>query len=630
VTGEAPRSQERIPTVLVADDDRAVRALVRVTLVAQGWRVLEAATPDETLATAQRDQPQIVLLDVTFEGSPQDGFAICRELRTTGATRDVRVVMLTARDDAESRAFASAVGATAYIVKPFGPLDLVRMLQLVLDQPTPEPGLGLYLVDAGVIQPAQLERALAEQRLRQGDRVPLGAILVEMELADREDIDRALARQRRSRDVPSQSEPGRRRIRLVIADDNPMVREGLRSAIGTSDDLVIVGVAADGGEALRLVRDHDPDVIVLDHRMPGLRGIDVAARLRADSPDVSIVMFTLDEGIRESALAAGVAAFVAKDTPLATLLAEIRRVARPEPAAPAQRASARIVVTARGVSRALGLGRRRRTIATLGILFVVYAAAFLIAEPIFGAAAAILAVAPVAIAGALFGPEIGVLAAILAALVNLPLWSATGHELGEPILRVGSNGLGALVLMGVGAGFGAMRLLRGRFDPHGRRLGALAEVALALASGPTPDVLRLLAEGALEVVPADAALLYAVVPTGGLELVAATGTAGTLVGRRETAGELVRAQAQRHASISWDVASGPVGRAVHEAKGAIIVPIPGLADAAAGVLVVATNRRREYGEAHVQVLSSYATFIGAALNTPSVATERGALISQAV
>jgi hypothetical protein len=184
--------------------------------------------------------------------------------------------------------------------------------------------------------------------------------------------------------------------------------------------------------------------------------------------------------------------------------------------------------------------------------------------------------------------------------------------------------------MGVGAGFGAMRLLRGRFDPHGRRLGALAEVALALASGPTPDVLRLLAEGALEVVPADAALLYAVVPTGGLELVAATGTAGTLVGKRETAGELVRAQAQRHASISWDVASGPVGRAVPEAKGAIIVPIPGLADAAAGVLVVATNRRREYGQAHVQVLSSYATFIGAALNTPSVATERGALISQAV
>lgn len=631
VSDGVTRSAVRLPTVLVADDDRAVRALVRVTLVAQGWRVIEASTPDETMAVAEREQPEIVLLDVLFEGSSRDGFVVCRELRASSATRDVRVVMLTARDDPESRAFASAVGATAYIVKPFGPLDLVRMLQLVREQPTPEPGLGLYLVDAGVIQPAQLERALAEQRLRQGDRVPLGAILVELGLADREDVERAVARQRRSRAVPTASEPTGRQIRLVIADDNPMVREGLRSAIGTSDDLVIVGVASDGKEALRLVEELDPDAIVLDHRMPGMRGLDVAARIRADTPETAIVMFTLDEGIQQQALAAGVAAFVPKDTPLATLLAEIRRVARSQPPEQGQRASARIVLTARGVSRgAFGLGRRRRAILALGVLFVAYAAAFLIAEPTFGAGAAILAIAPVAIAGALFGPEIGVVAAVLGALANLALWSVTGHELGEPVIRVGSNPLGALALMGVGAGFGAMRLLRGRLDPHGRRLGALAEVALALASGPTPDVLRLLAEGALEVVPGDAALLYEVVPTGGLELVAATGASGTSVGQRETGGELVRAQSRRHASISWDLAGGPIPRVVPDAQGAIIVPIPGLAEAVAGVVVVVTTKRRDYGQPHIQVLSSYATFIGAALNTPTITTERGSLISQTV
>src|SRR5437867_7889148 len=325
-----------------------------------------------------------------FEGSARDGFVVCRELRSSGGTRDTRVVMLTARDDAESRAFASAVGATAYIVKPFGPLDLVRMLRLVLEQPTPDPGLGLFLVDAGVIQPAQLERALAEQRLRQGERAPIGAILVELGFADRTDVDRAIARQRRARDVPARAAPPRRQIRLVIADDNPMVREGLRSAITTSDDLVTVGVASDGREALRLVRDLDPDVIVLDHRMPGLLGLEVAARLRADS-DTAIVMFTLDEGIRELALTAGVAAFVPKDTPLATLVAEIRRVARPAAPAPAsEERPARIVVTARGVSRgAFGaLARRRRAILTLGILLVAYAAAFLLTEPTFGAAAA--------------------------------------------------------------------------------------------------------------------------------------------------------------------------------------------------------------------------------------------------
>jgi len=504
------------------------------------------------------------------------------------------------------------------------------MLRLVLEQPTPDPGLGLFLVDAGVIQPAQLERALAEQRLRQGEPAQIGAILVELGFADRADVDRAIARQRRARDVPARAAPTRRQIRLVIADDNPMVREGLRSAITTSDDLVTVGVASDGREALRLVRDLDPDVIVLDHRMPGQLGLDVAARLRADS-DTPVVMFTLDEGIRELALAAGVAAFVPKDTPLATLIAEIRRVARPAARAPAsEERSARIVLTARGVSRgAFGaLARRRQAILTLAILLVAYAAAFLLAEPTFGAAAAILSILPVAIAGSLFGPETGVVAAVLAVIANLALWAGTDHAIGEPIIRVGGNGLGALALVGIGGGFGAMRLLRGRFDPHGRRLGAIAEVALALAAGPTPDVLRLLAEGALEVVPGDAALLYAAVPSGGLELVAATGGARTEVGQRETLGELVRAQTQRHASISWNVASGAIGRAVPDAKGAIVVPIPGMAEAAAGVLVVATARRRAYGEVHVQVLSSYATFIGAALNAPSVGSERGALISQ--
>jgi DNA-binding NarL/FixJ family response regulator len=627
---EAKPSEVRAPSVLIADDHAAVRALVRVTLMAQGWRVLEAATPGETLTVARLEQPEIVLLDVLFAGTERDGFVVCRELRSAPETRDIRVVMLTARDDPESRAFASAVGATAYIVKPFGPLDLVRMLKVVLDQPTPDPGLGLFLVDAGVIQPAQLERALAEQRLRQGNRAPIGEILVELGFARREDVDRALARQRRAREVPSDPDATRRQIRLVIADDNPMVREGLRSAIATSDDLTTVGVATDGNEALRLVGELDPDVLVLDHRMPGLRGLDVAARLRSGSSDTAVVMFTLDEGIRDLALANGVTAFVPKDTPLATLISEIRRVARAPRDVPAEPANARIVVTAREVSRgAFGvLARRRRAILTIAILLVAYAAAFLIAEPIFGASAAVLSIAPVAVAGALFGPEIGVVAAFLAVAANFALWAGTAHPIGEPVIRVGGNGIGALVLMGIGAGFGAMRLMRGRFDSHGRRLGALAEVALALAAGPTPDVLRLLAEGALEIVPGDAALLYATVPTGGLELVAATGAARTAVGQRETSGELVRAQSQRHTSISWDLANGAVIRAMPDAKGAIVVPIPGLAEAVAGVLVLVSTRRREYGEPHVQVLSSYATFIGAALNAPNVGSEQSALVSQ--
>src|SRR5438093_12377220 len=148
--------------------------------MAQGWRVLEATSPDETLAIARREQPEIVLLDVMFEGSARDGFVVCRELRSSGGTRDVRVVMLTARDDPESRAFASAVGATAYIVKPFGPLDLAGLLQLLRHGADHDPGIGLYLIEAGVIKPNQLERAIAEQHVRQSEKVPLGEILVQL------------------------------------------------------------------------------------------------------------------------------------------------------------------------------------------------------------------------------------------------------------------------------------------------------------------------------------------------------------------------------------------------------------------------------------------------------------------
>ena len=147
--------------------------------------------------------------------------------------------------------------------------------------------------------------------------MPLGTILIGLGFAERADIDRAIARQERAREVPADTAPAQRQIRLIIADDNPMVREGLRSAIATSDDLVTIGMASDGSEALHMARDLNPDVIILDHRMPGQRGLDVAARLREDAPEIAVVMFTLDEGIRELALAAGVAAFVPKDTPSA-------------------------------------------------------------------------------------------------------------------------------------------------------------------------------------------------------------------------------------------------------------------------------------------------------------------------
>jgi len=604
--------------VLVADDDAALRALVRVTLTAQGWAVLEAATPAECLVLAKRHRPEVALLDVNFEGQARDGYSLCRELTTAAETAGVRVILFTARNDPESRAFASAVGATAFIVKPFGPLDLVRMLRLVREQPASDPGIGLYLIEAGLLEPEQLERAVAEQGLRQGDGVPLGEILVELGFVTAEDLHAALERQRRTRPLTHPGPHSRVKLRVVVADDNESVRAGLRELIASQEDLVLVGAAADGAEALRVIRESRPDLVVLDNEMPRLSGLNVLKAIHPSLPETAVVMFTLDDSARDAALAAGAAAVITKDTPLDTLLAELRSAAhRPVEA----NAASPVVLTSRGVSSAAGgaLARRRRALAAVGILLVAYTGAFLITEPVLGASAAVLAIVPAAVAGALFGPEVGVTTAVLSSIASAVLWLSTGHNIGEPVMRIGGNGLGILALLGIGAGFGGMRLLRGRLDSHARRVGALAEAALALSPGLGPATLGLLAEAALEVVPGESVLLYVAIPGGGLELVAAAGASQKVIGTRKVLGAVAIAAEQGRASIVNDLQLAPIGVVVAHARSGMVVPLAGRGEVPGGVIAVLAGRRGVYDAVQLQALASYALFVASVLNVPEAA-----------
>jgi len=614
------------PTVLVADDDPALRALARVTLTAQGW--IEAATPIECLALARRHRPEVLLLDVTFEGHPRDGYSVCRELKAAPETRDISVVLFTARDDPEGRAFASAVGATAFIVKPFGPLDLAGLLQLLRHGADHDPGIGLYLIEAGVIKPNQLERAIAEQHVRQSEKVPLGEILVQLGYASSDDVRLALERQRRLRPLASAPPRSRARLHVLVADDNASVREGLREAFASESDFALAGAAADGAEALQLIRETRPDVVVLDNDMPRLNGLDVLRAVRASMPEVGVVMFTLDDGVRDAAMAAGAAAVVTKDTPLDRLLGEVRRaaprapIAGAAPRAPIAGASPPAVILAARDAQSVAWGvlaRRRRAVAVIAALLVSYAAAFLLAEPIVGASASVVAILPVAAAGALFGPEAGITAALLSALETAALWRGTDHVFGEPVLRVGSNGLGILALVGIGAGFGAMRLVRGRLLPRGREVGALAEAALALAAGLGPKTLGSLAEAALEIVPGDAALIYVTVPGGGLEIVAAVGAPSGVVGQREVGGAVERAIGERRATIVDDIASRSIGVSLPGMRTGVVAPIAGPGAEPSGVIAVLATRKQLYGQRHLEALASYSRFLGALLNAPPAA-----------
>jgi DNA-binding NarL/FixJ family response regulator len=568
---------------------------------------------------AREHRPDVLLLDVNFEGHDRDGFAVCRELTAARDTRSIRVVLFTANDDPENRAFASAVGATAFIVKPFGPLDLVRLLRVIREQSGDEPRIGLRLVESGLITPSQLEEALADQR-RRADKIPIGNILIQLGFAKPEDVERALAREQRSSSHGGAAARSGVTLRVVIADDNASVREGLREVISAENDLQLVGVAADGAEALRLITEHRPDLAVLDNDMPRLKGLDVLRAVHTSTPQTAVVMFTLDDSIREAALGAGAATVLPKDTPIDTLLAEIRRHARQSPRVTAPKS---VVLTRRGVGRAWRtLAERRRAVSTIAILLVSYVGAFLLAEPTLGASASLLAIPIVAIGGALLGPEAGIALALLCSTASVALWQTTDHQIGEPILRIGGNGIGIVALVSVGAGFGAMRLVRGRLDTRARRVGAFAESAVALSSGLDPSTLGMLAEAVLELVPGDAALIYVSVPGGGLELVGAAGVDKSVLGQRRTAGSIAKAfrDAQPTQLTALD---GMAMEDLGSARAGVAVPLSGSGEPPSGVLAVFANRPVVYGPEQIQSVTSYGSFLAALLRASPAATAVG-------
>ncbi|TDU88247.1 LuxR family two component transcriptional regulator [Kribbella voronezhensis] len=117
-------------------------------------------------------------------------------------------------------------------------------------------------------------------------------------------------------------------IRLVLADDEHLIRSGLRRILEAAPDLGVVAEAADGDEAVAAVRRHRPDVILLDVRMPRLDGLAAAARITAEPDPPKVVMLTtydLDEYVHR-ALRVGAVGFLMKDTPPTELAAAVRVV----------------------------------------------------------------------------------------------------------------------------------------------------------------------------------------------------------------------------------------------------------------------------------------------------------------
>jgi DNA-binding NarL/FixJ family response regulator len=120
------------------------------------------------------------------------------------------------------------------------------------------------------------------------------------------------------------------KIRVLIADDHGLMREGVKALLTATEDIDVVGEAEDGDEAVREARRLDPDVVLMDVAMPGLGGLEATLVIRKEKPDVKVLVLTQydDREYVSRFLKAGVSGYVLKKAVAAELVAAIRAVSR--------------------------------------------------------------------------------------------------------------------------------------------------------------------------------------------------------------------------------------------------------------------------------------------------------------
>jgi len=121
-------------------------------------------------------------------------------------------------------------------------------------------------------------------------------------------------------------------IRVLIVDDHLIVREGLRLILETEVGFDLIGEAADGAEAIKLAAELEPDVILMDLRMPGMDGLTAIQHLRKEQPSIAVVILTTfnEDDLMRRGLGLGARGYLLKDTDRATLFNTIRAAARGE------------------------------------------------------------------------------------------------------------------------------------------------------------------------------------------------------------------------------------------------------------------------------------------------------------
>jgi DNA-binding NarL/FixJ family response regulator len=380
---------------------------------------------------------------------------------------------------------------------------------------------------------------------------------------------------------------------VLIIDDSGAVRDGIRMLVETDPSLRTVGEAATAYEGLHLAMALRPDLILLDNEMPGRHGIEVLPTLRSALPDTLVVVFSMSASISDEAYRLGASAVVSKDGSQARLLDTLRELRRGQTSTTVHLARfARL----QGRSPAVPA----RDIGLLLAAMLAYAVAYLVAEPRIGAGAAALGIASVAAGGALLGPALGAVTAMLVVALTVALWTITGHPADATSLRLGGNVVGAaiLVLVGVAAGF-----LRAPLFDDRRADALLRDATRAHAAGDH------FARRVRPALAADGVMLFALSGAGRLRIAGLAGIAEQPADR-PFLGVPAVARAVRGARIVT-VESGD--DLVAGARSAAFAPILSPAGAAVGVLAVFYRAAAPLRPADARRLRSAATAAQSAL-----------------
>ncbi len=149
------------PLVLIVEDEAALVTLLRYNLEGEGFRVAEANDGEQALVLAKEETPDIVLLDWMLP--LMSGIEVCRQMRRIPATRDVPIILLTARGEETDKVRGLDSGADDYITKPFSPAELIARIRAVLRRSHPE-------LEADSLAFEDLAMDLVAHRVRRGSR----------------------------------------------------------------------------------------------------------------------------------------------------------------------------------------------------------------------------------------------------------------------------------------------------------------------------------------------------------------------------------------------------------------------------------------------------------------------------